>query len=622
MAGSMDWLRYANRGATRNQPINPHLASALEFLPEMGVTAEVFSGGQPRKGSGLARVGSTRHDDGNAADMRFYKDGRQLDWGNPDDRPAFEEIVRRGKAAGITGFGAGPGYMAPGTMHVGYGAPGVWGEGGKAANAPDWLREAYGAGGAPDASSARPMPSFDSLSGGGAASAMAPQPKKAGAAAAIDNIAPTGGSPSGGDMAGRNYRAEALETTNGGRRLVRGPSTQAAGPVLEIGKMQSTELEDALIARQLANSGNIDSPWEAIGGLAQLWAAKSVKDQKTQENAAAFASALNGGGFDPDVAALAKLGGDQDALVQAVTLQSQRRMQAEDRAWRQDERTYQRGRDGVEDQRFQQRRDWQLQDRQSERDNAVSDYRTKAEIDREFTAPPSGYRRTDAGGLEPIPGGPNDRAANFKPDISSVYDEQGREQKGYFDAAGNWTTIGGAKAPSNANGMSVTMPDGTVVQTGGSKPFTEGQSKDNVFSTRARGALPTLNEKAGNLTRYGQKMMDGDPTGIVRGSFQDPEYQVARTSADEFLQAILRKDTGAAITAPEQELYGKTYLPQPGDTKEVMTYKEGARERAIAAIEAGMSPSQMVAQERALAAAAAKKPDAGKTDYRSKYGLE
>lgn len=165
-SAQIEYIRYANQGATRNQPINENLQNALAFLPELGITAEVFSGGQPAKGSGLARVGSVRHDDGNAADVFFYKDGRRLDWGNENDRPIFEEIVRRGKDSGITGFGAGPGYMQQGSMHIGFGSPGVWGAGGRGANAPDWLRAAYGSGNVsqPSTSQRAPVPTYDQAS--------------------------------------------------------------------------------------------------------------------------------------------------------------------------------------------------------------------------------------------------------------------------------------------------------------------------------------------------------------------------------------------------------------------------------------------------------------------------
>lgn len=143
------WLLYSNQGATRNKPLSGELQTAMSFLPEMGVSMEVFSGGQDGIGEGDQRTGSTRHDHGNAADVFFYKDGRRLDWANDADRPVFEEIVRRGKAAGLTGFGAGPGYMQAGSMHLGFGNPGVWGAEGSGANAPDWLRMAYDGGEAP-----------------------------------------------------------------------------------------------------------------------------------------------------------------------------------------------------------------------------------------------------------------------------------------------------------------------------------------------------------------------------------------------------------------------------------------------------------------------------------------
>ena len=173
---AFDWIKYANQRATRSLPVNEQLAQSMSFLPEMGVTMEVFSGGQPAKGSGGARVGSVRHDHGNAADVFFYKDGRRLDWSNPNDLPLYQDIVRKAKQAGLTGFGAGPGYMQPGSMHIGYGNPGVWGAGGSSRNAPSWLVEAYG--GEPGG---KPMPTF----------AQASAERTAPAAVAPAAVAPT-----------------------------------------------------------------------------------------------------------------------------------------------------------------------------------------------------------------------------------------------------------------------------------------------------------------------------------------------------------------------------------------------------------------------------------------------
>jgi hypothetical protein len=170
----MSYIRYRNQGATRNQQLSDDLLKRLTYLEQMGITAEVFSGGQPGKGSGLARVGSTRHDHGHAGDMFFYQGDRKLNWANPEDRPIFEDIVRKGKQAGITGWGAGPGYMSEGSMHVGMGNPGVWGAGGSGKNAPAWLKNAfYGTNDATDPVQSstmiaevperKPLPSFGEL---------------------------------------------------------------------------------------------------------------------------------------------------------------------------------------------------------------------------------------------------------------------------------------------------------------------------------------------------------------------------------------------------------------------------------------------------------------------------
>lgn len=166
---------------------------------------------------------------------------------------------------------------------------------------------------------------------------------------------------------------------------------------------------------------------------------------------------------------------------------------------------------------------------------------------------------------------------------------------------------GGPKAVLDAPGQTETIfgPDGKPIVTrgpavGGGKPLTEAQSKDLTFATRARGALSAL--EGGNpasLSSRTDVILDALPLGLGR-EVQSPEYQTAQTAGNEFLQAILRKDTGAAITADEQKLYGETYLPQPGDTPERLAYKKTARERALMALEAGMPPDAILRQEQAL----------------------
>ena len=138
-----NWLKYSNQGKTRNDPLDPKLIEAMSFIGDMGITMDVISGGQEAAGEGGTRTGSTRHDHGQAADADFYMGGRKLDWNNPADMPILTQIIQTAKSRGVTGIGAGNDYMGAGRFHVGFGNPGVWGAGGKGANAPDWLVAAY-----------------------------------------------------------------------------------------------------------------------------------------------------------------------------------------------------------------------------------------------------------------------------------------------------------------------------------------------------------------------------------------------------------------------------------------------------------------------------------------------
>lgn len=145
-----------------------------------------------------------------------------------------------------------------------------------------------------------------------------------------------------------------------------------------------------------------------------------------------------------------------------------------------------------------------------------------------------------------------------------------------------------------------TNPDGTVTFQQGNniKPLTEGQSKDTVYATRAEGSLPLLDQFGGALTSLPETV--GGKMPIVGNYAKSPEFQRAEQAGLEFLQAILRKDTGAAITADETAQYGTVYLPRPGDSPELLEQKKASRARAVEAIKAGMTPQALLYVEQAL----------------------
>jgi len=132
------------RGRIRNLPIDLRLKDILIKSGEHASVdkVRVISGGQCAKGTCIQRTGSTRHDLGRAADLELWNGGKPLLFTNALDLKVFIEFVYQAAKLGATGIGAGVNYMGANRIHVGFGFRAVWGEGGKSANAPSWVREA------------------------------------------------------------------------------------------------------------------------------------------------------------------------------------------------------------------------------------------------------------------------------------------------------------------------------------------------------------------------------------------------------------------------------------------------------------------------------------------------
>lgn len=174
--------------------------------------------------------------------------------------------------------------------------------------------------------------------------------------------------------------------------------------------------------------------------------------------------------------------------------------------------------------------------------------------------------------------------------------------------------IGKTPAPKdNGVGMSVTLPDGTVVQQGG-KPMTEAQGKLANYVTTAKAMNEVLARDGNELTSTAQGLSEAAPTiGTVNpGNYmQSAKYQNARNAGERFVQSILRNESGAATPDKEIEHYQSTMLPRPGDTPEVLKTKAWLRQVAVNAMEAGMTLDARKAQ---IDAAIKSGPPPGFTD--------
>lgn len=147
----------------------------------------------------------------------------------------------------------------------------------------------------------------------------------------------------------------------------------------------------------------------------------------------------------------------------------------------------------------------------------------------------------------------------------------------------------------------------------GGKPLTEVQSNAVAFGMRAleanklvtdlenkgftnTGAIRTaVAGTAGQTPIVGGRLEQG-----VRSAFNvlpevlggpSAEQQQVDQARRNFISAVLRKESGAAIGVDEYANEERKYFPQLGDSKEVIKQKQEARKLAIQALEAQAGPS-------------------------------
>lgn len=130
--------------------------------------------------------------------------------------------------------------------------------------------------------------------------------------------------------------------------------------------------------------------------------------------------------------------------------------------------------------------------------------------------------------------------------------------------------------------------------------LTEQQSKDLVYYQRGEAALKNLNDLEQALTSTADSLLSGVP--VIGNKMVSNEFQQADQAGRNFLASILRKDTGAAVTANEMEEYGKIFLPRPGDSPETLAQKRQARTDALQAIRSGLGVAERVLQNKQKAA--------------------
>lgn len=205
------------------------------------------------------------------------------------------------------------------------------------------------------------------------------------------------------------------------------------------------------------------------------------------------------------------------------------------------------------------------------------------------------------------------------PELTDIYDEQtGQPYKArYNPQTKQYERVGGVKAP---NGMSITTnPDGTVsIQQGNTgKPpkLTEAEGKNSGFLVRANTAQETLNALEDEGTSLWNSTVGQIPkAGNYLRSQDAQKYDQAKRN---FINAQLRRESGAVISPEEFANADQQYFPQPGDGPDVIAQKRQNRQDAIRGLEIGSGAGAQLAQPPAAGAPATGSVEDG---YRFKGG--
>ena len=129
-----------------------------------------------------------------------------------------------------------------------------------------------------------------------------------------------------------------------------------------------------------------------------------------------------------------------------------------------------------------------------------------------------------------------------------------------------------------------------------SAKFSEGQSNAAAFANRMVASLDIFNELTGagydptNLRDYAA----GNLPGALSGYATSSEGQSYLAAKEDFITAVLRKESGAAISVSEFKKEDRKYFPQPGEGKDVIEQKRRARQRALESMKALSGPAYEV----------------------------
>lgn len=297
---------------------------------------------------------------------------------------------------------------------------------------------------------------------------------------------------------------------------------------------------------------------------------------KQRRASGTLAQLLSGGDFGGAAGLMAQNGQTSEALRAAqIPLQQQRLDQQQEFAQNQ----------------FMDNSAFRNQQAQFQRENTMRDdeFRRMAyeqeQANRNQPNLPNGYMFEDptdpSAGVKQLPGLPVHTPSPSSP-LGKI---QADFEAGLIDQQTRDAAV--AKATAGSNGITVN-PDGTVQIGGSGKAASEGQSNANTFATRMERSGGILNRLESQGTELGQSLISGVP--IAGNYFNTPSYRQYDQAKRDFINATLRKESGAAIAPSEFANADKQYFPVPGDDPQTIEQKRQNRIVATQSIREASGP--------------------------------
>lgn len=124
------------------------------------------------------------------------------------------------------------------------------------------------------------------------------------------------------------------------------------------------------------------------------------------------------------------------------------------------------------------------------------------------------------------------------------------------------------------------------------------QSDAYTYSTRMESADKIINDLEGKYDPFSINIKTSGKTALIPGGetaankfLLSPNDQKAEQAQRNFINAVLRRESGATIQPSEFDSANQQYFPQPGDSKEVLDQKRANRREAIEGLKRAAGPT-------------------------------